>query len=837
MYTHTVIPNQRVSLKEKEKNDYELMKKTMDAIVTNFYAQNTYYDSDERVYKDRDYFKKLSNYMLFNNQIDQSDFFKEMNQYGFSKEVFKEKEIKPYNKAPNKIQVLLGEELARPFNFQTVITNSDGISEKLLQMEMTIRDYIDSFRQRVSQMISEKVNASVQQGQQELTPEQEQELNQQIEQLIESFVSTEKLESLKQRTILTRVERLCSRFMSSMVRQLNIKDKSNDGFKHGLIAGEEIIWVGVTRGKLVLEVVNPLGSIYDKNPDTKWIEEGNYAGRSTLLTKQEVLAKWSDQLTPEQRKKFEDNYFTSNTDMPSKGAGKLPTDTDLYRYNAFVNPRMTDYGQYGPVDYSDEMIEEIHLEWKSLKKVYFIEYQNEYGDNEIKIASEDLVIPEYAVKQTEKVDNISRTVYYYDQYKTYEAWIEEVWQGIRLGEDIYINISPKEYQFRSIDDPYTAKLGYHGATYSNMNAPSTSLMDRMKPFIYLYIMIAHRLKEFIAQDRAPLIHFDVSMVDPKIGLEKTIYYMDQLNIDFFNPLQNAEKPGGHMRGGKNSGATERSTMQHINNYISLLAAIDENISDVAGVTRQREGQSSPYEAVGNNQQAIIQSSHITQTYFHIHNQIWEKALNSLLNTALQFYKNKGIFKQYVLDNLDIEILQLLPEDLTTYDMGIYFSNSNRDQEIFAKLERLTEVMITRDQASVSDLIAMFKAQSITEIEQAMKDAVRSRDRQMQAQQQAQQEAIKAEADAKRELLDHEYDRKERMQRELLENQLRLKEMDVFKYQRDLDTNMNAVPDHLEVEKLRLEEKKVDVDAQIKREDMKSKETIAKEKANKPASTK
>ena len=96
---------------------------------------------------------------------------------------------------------------------------------------------------------------------------------------------------------------------------------------------------------------------------------------------------------------------------------------------------------------------------------------------------------------------------------------------------------------------------------------------------------------------------------------------------------------------------------------------------------------------------------------------------------------------------------------------------------------------------------------------------------------------KAEADAKRELLDHEYDRKERMQRELLENQLRLKEMDVFKYQRDLDANMNAVPDHLEVEKLRLEEKKVDVDAQIKREDMKSKETIAKEKANKPASTK
>jgi len=291
MYTHTVIPNQRVSLKEKEKNDYELMKKTMDAIVTNFYAQNTYYDSEERVYKDRDYFRKLSNYMLFNNQIDQSDFFKEMNQYGFSKEVFKEKEIKPYNKAPNKIQVLLGEELARPFNFQTVITNSDGISEKLMQMEMSIRDYIDSFKARVNQIITEKVNASVQQGNQEITPEQEQQMNQEIDQMVQSFVSNDKLESLKQRTVLTRIERLCSRFMSSMVKQLNIKDKANDGFKHGLIAGEELLWVGVSRGKLLIEVVNPLGAIYEKNPDTKWIEDSNYAGKSTLLTRQEVLAK------------------------------------------------------------------------------------------------------------------------------------------------------------------------------------------------------------------------------------------------------------------------------------------------------------------------------------------------------------------------------------------------------------------------------------------------------------------------------------------------------------------------------------------------------------------
>lgn len=179
----------------------------------------------------------------------------------------------------------------------------------------------------------------------------------------------------------------------------------------------------------------------------------------------------------------------------------------------------------------------------------------------------------------------------------------------------------------------------------------------------------------------------------------------------------------------------------------------------------------------------------------------------------------------------------MPEDLTTYDMGIYFSNSQKDLETFSKLERLTEVMITRDQASIADLIAMFKAQSVTEIEEAMKDAVRAKDKQMQAQQQAQQEAIKAEAEAKKELMENEYRLKSEMQDKMIEAQIRMKEMDIFKYQQDLDSNMNAVPDHLEVEKLKLEERKVDADTQLKREEMQSKERIAKEKASTPTKTK
>lgn len=104
-------------------------------------------------------------------------------------------------------------------------------------------------------------------------------------------------------------------------------------------------------------------------------------------------------------------------------------------------------------------------------------------------------------------------------------------------------MGPKQYQFRDLDNPYSVKLGYHGLVYNSMNASSVSLMDRMKPFQYLYFIVMHKLKKLIAQDKGRIFHFDTSMVDPKLGLEKTLYYLTSLNIDFYNPLQNAEQPG------------------------------------------------------------------------------------------------------------------------------------------------------------------------------------------------------------------------------------------------------------------------------------------------------
>lgn len=370
------------------------------------------------------------------------------------------------------------------------------------------------------------------------------------------------------------------------------------------------------------------------------------------------------------------------------------------------------------------------------------------------------------------------------------SWIPEVWSGVRIGHDIYTMMGPKKQQFRRIDNPYKVKLGYHGVLYNAMNASNVSIMDRMKPFQYLYFIIMHKLKKLIAQDKGKIFHFDTTMVDPKVGLDKTLYYLTQLNIDFFNPLQNADMPGSHQRG-KVQSSTDMSTAQHIMNYVNLLAAIDQQISDVAGVSRQREGQIEAREAVQNAQSSVSMSLVVTEIYFQTHDNLWEQTLDSFIQVVQDCFKDKKITRQYVLDDLSIETIEITPEELTNIDLGIYVSNNSRDEEVFRNLQNLSQALVQNDKATFSDLVKMFKSTSIEELESMVTEAEAKANKMAQEQFQQQMEAQRA---MQQEEQAFELEKQSRDH----QNKILLAEIDSFKFQQDQDINDNQVPDQLEL---------------------------------------
>lgn len=801
-------PKQRLSYTKKAENNFKWAKDVIDSILVSSPQQQDIVNN-----YNTDYGRKLSNYRLYNNQLDQKDFERECNPLGLEIGQFQDA-IQPYNKTYNKIQVLLSDEANRPFNYRTVLVNAEGIRSKLKYRDAMLRNYIYSQLQATIKSVSELYSPDLLEG------------------ISEDILPPEETQKFMKYSYRERREILGEKTLQYLQKQLDIKDIKNDAFKHGLISGEEIVYVGVSNGDPFIAPVNSLGAFYHKSAEVKWIQKSLYAGCSMYMNPGEVLDRYGRYMSETDSNKIDESSPTNIAMRDYTMAGTMKyghQNPDPMMQNMFSN----DYGSYGKSHNEDILVQ--HVEWVSQKKIGFLTFINDYEDEEMMMVSEDFIVPDEAEKVTEyKEFKRKMTSYVWTaeekQFKLTWDYVPEVWTGTKIGQDIYVMIGPKEEQFRPKDNPYEVSLGYHGVVYNAMNASPVSLMDRMKPFQYLYFIVMHKLKKLIAQDQGKVFPFDISMVDPKVGIEKTLYYLKEMNIDIFNPLANADQPGQNQRG-KVSGSIDMSNMQYILNYVNVLSAIDAQISEVAGVSRQREGQTAATEAVTNAQANIQMSALITEIYFKLHNKLWEKCLASLLQVTKTAWKGRKIVKQFVLDDNSLATLELNEDDLSDCDLGIFVTDSGREHEMFQSLKGISDGLLNTNRATFSDLITLYEATSSAEL----KAAIEASEEKFQQQQSQQQQAeIQANAQAQQAQQAFELEKQARE----FEHEVLIANIESFKFQKDQDANDNGMPDQFEVQKFlmdnKLKERKLSLEEKKLQQDKELKEKDLKIKARKPA---
>lgn len=798
-------PRQRLSFFQKSKDDYKWAKDSIDYIVSQHLISpygNTPYSID--------YARMKANYLLYNNVVDQKDFERECNPFGLEVGQFKDT-VLPYNKAYNKIQVLLGDELHRPFSYKAVLTNSDGVRSKLAHRDYLLRQWIYSrIQESVSQLKALDKN---------MTDED-----------ISNILPPDQIDTMMKTSYLDAREILSNKILNYLEKKLSIKQLKNDAFKHALISGYEFVYVGEHNGQPHMEILNPLGMFFHKSPETKFIQDGLYAGYRTYMTPGEILDRYSQYLTEEQIR---------HIDSTNEGRYGIRDDViapDMRYYHETYPQHLSQYTHYSDFEgsYSQPTLEDhlvYHVEWRSQRKVGFLTFTNEFGDSQTEMVSEDFEIPtphrtisyvaEYNAKHTaHQWEDINSNVYSLEW-----KWIPEIWTGTRIAADMYVMVGPKVYQYRSQEDPYDVKLGYHGLSLSSMNAPSVAMMDRMKPYVYLFFIVMHKLKKFIAQDQGKIFHFDSSMVDPTIGLEKTLYYLKELNIDFYNSLENADMPGQSQRG-KIHQTSDWSNMQHILNYVQLLDAIDYQISDVAGVNKAREGQVSPGEAVTNAQSNLSMSTLITEILFQHHQDLWESILDCLLKVSLRCFKGQKLATQYVLDDMSISALELTTDSLDNAEVGIFVSNASKEIKLYSTLESMAEALIRANKATFSDLIKAYKAVSVEDLE---KQITASEERALRNEQEVQNRQIEGQLQLQKNQQEFESLKQDKE----LQVKLEIAKIQSFARQQDQDINSNQIPDQLEVAKF-----EADVALKSRELDIKEKEVKVKEKvASKPPSSK
>lgn len=735
------------------------------------------------------YYGELQTYYnLYNSIFDEKDFKSITNPFkvedGFPATPHDFNIIRP------KVDLLIGEETKRPLNFRVIRTSQEATSE---------------MQEKEKQMILQYIEAAITA---KMSPEEAQQFQEQLQS--GEIMPPEQIAKYMDKDYKDIVENTAYHSLTYLREKLDLDNEFIKGWKDGLISGREIYYVGVLNAEPYAERVNPICFSYDKSPDLEFIEDGSWCCRKMRMPITEVYDRYYDKLEEKDLDKLEEMIGST----PGRNLGdRSPVDMGI-QLRIYDNPIFEGSGK--------SLVNVWHCCWKSFKKIFYVTTTDDAGQPQINIVDETY----------QPVGN---------EVSIEPDWIIEVWEGYRAGSDLYFGIQPIEYQHVSIDNPNSQKLPYCGAIYSNTNSKPRSLVSILKPLQYMYIVLWYRLELAIARDKGKVVNMDITQIPKSMNISpaKWMHYLSSVGVNFINPYEEGWNIPGR-EGGKPAQfnqitALDLTMSNVIAEYIQLMDKIEELAGTISGITQQREGAVSTSEMVGNVERSVVQSSHITEPLFWVHNQCKRRVLNMLLNTAKGSWEETGKQKlQYIFDNGERAFLDITPK-FYYEDMDVFVSDTSKDLENIQKLQQLIQPAM-QNGASLLEAAEILTNDNFNIIKQKLKD-MQTRQEQIQQQQQ------EAEAQQQQQL--------QQMQNEAKQQELMLQEaqMDLQRYQIDqdnqtkiavaqinayrgteeLDQDQNGIPDPIEIGKQAIEQQKINQEAYNKRYEAKQKREIEDQK--------
>lgn len=631
--------------------------------------------------------------------------------------------IQHYPIMNSKLNVLRGEESKRVFDFRVVVTNPLAISE-----------IENNKKNELLQRLQEEVSD---------TSQSEDEFNEKLEKLNDYF--TYEWQDLK--------EIRANALLNHYIKEYDIPLIFNEGFMDAMAVGEEIYQCDIVGGEPVVERLNPLKVRVFKAGYSNKVEDADIVIVEDYWSPGRVIDTWYDVLTQKDIK-----YIESLPDHI--GQNTVDSMDNIDERYGFVNANMigdevtaSDGFYFDPANLFPESVgtsllpydlagnlRVLRVYWKSKRKVKKVKsYNPETGEEEYNFYPED-----YEIDRNRGEEE-------------YSMWINEAWEGTMIGNEIFVNMRPRLVQYNRLSNPSRCHFGIIGSIYNLNQGRPFSLVDMMKPYNYLYDTIHDRLNKAIANNWGALVRMDLAKVPKGWEVDKWMYYAKVNHV----LVEDSFKEGNYgAASGKLAGALNNASTGGINldqgNYIqqlvNLLEFIKMEMAEVAGITKQREGQISNRETVGGVERATLQSSHITEWLFIQHDDVKKRVLECLLETAKIALKGRSKKFQYILSDTSTRIMEIDGDEFAEADYGLVVDNSNGTQELNSKLDSLAQAALQTQTLSFSTITKLYTSSSLAEKQRLIeKDEQEIRQRQQKAQQeqlQAQQNIAQAQMQQK-----------------------------------------------------------------------------------------
>lgn len=803
---------------EKEKKDESWIKNTMDYFANKAYAEYV---------KNRDTFVK--NYDLVKGILRMEDFYQEPEVKSFTDMLTRDLElpayVKHYSIITTPINNLVGEITKRPDTYRVKAFDDDSKSEELEFKTGILQEFV------TSQARNKIIEQLAMEGVEEEIPEEqlEQMTMQQIQDELDSYTSV--------------AEKWANHILTCQKMEFNLKEKSEDAFRDLLISGREFYHIYEDNSKLGfnIEVANPKNTWFLTTPDKKYTSDttgraqGAYAaGTVQVMELSEIIESVPD-LTKEEidhlRSSLQDygliNVRESNLGNPNVSPGIDSVTYDTYdplvlQTRMMIESEMKEnndglkdfLGLTSNVSSFGYKYVVVRAYWLSKKKIGKLIYLDELGN-----------------EQSTLVDENYKSGTIPTQQSLEWGWINEWYQGTKIGPDIY-HIKP----YRLLN--YCPIIGL---THEIKNTETRSLVDMMKPFQVLYNVCMNQLYKLLEKEVGKVYLTSIRHVPiPKDGDAQDaldVWEMEARNrgvVFIDDSPENLKSPSSFNQ----FRDIDLTRTQEIQSRYQLAMQLKNECWELIGITRQRVGSVMASESATATNTAMQQSYAQTEPLFVAHEYIMGQLYQAIIDAALYVESQKPQSTlSYITSEGESAFVQVNGVDLRFRDLKVFPTNRPEDNQMFQEIRQLAQPLL-QNGGSLYDVIQLYSTKSIRDMKKTFKDLKerqeKMQDQQMQLQQQQQeQQAQQAQAQLEQSQMQHEQkianDNYQKELDRLSKEKIAIIQATGFGNVESEDVNQNAIPDVLEMSKLANDESKATRDYQTKLAEINSKNKQAADK--------
>ena len=687
----------------------------------------------------RKFKSKKINLNLYNGFVDLADMKLVLNPGGLEK-YFMPDAIQHYPIIAPRVNVLVGEEKRRKFDWTVQITNPDTIA-RIKKDKMAL----------INKKIQEFIGSDL--SDEELTKELE---------AYGDYINYDYQDLREKRANL---------LMRSYIEKLNMKIKFQQGFKDALIMGEEVYMFDIVNGKVTFEKLNPLKVHTLRAGYSNKIEDADVIVIDDFWSPGKIQDTFYQDLKDADVKKLDNGDFRGDgTDLDGENLAIDDKEGwEIYEretINSFIESSgiFAGSGSQGRNTYTDGAgnIRVLRMFWKSMKQIQKITYFDDLGKTQIKFRSEDYILDKDKGETSEKF------------------WVSQWWKGAKIGKDTYVKIQPREIQYNKIGEPSFNSCGIVGQIYNTNEQEAVSMVDRAKPFQYLFDISWYRVNEAMSKYLGAIVELDLAKVPTGWNVTKWLYFARKSGISVVDSFKEGQKG---MAKGKLAGSVGNTTgkvlEQRIGDFIQvhmeMMEFASSKMDEITGVSRQRLGQTENRETMGGIERAVSQSNHITEELFTLHDYCKKRCFEILIETAKIALKGQELKFSYIADDMTRQIMEIDGDEFAEEEYGLAVSNEDGINQIQQKLDGMIQLGLQNQMITFSAAMKMYNSPSLREVqrmiekdEKAMKESQAAQGEAEQKQLQAQLEKEEAKALREEQRSAYEFDKEDETKRYIAE---------------------------------------------------------------------